>query len=136
MIRIYLFNMETLPKVSIIITHYKENNKRYLDLCVKSVMNLNYPKDKLEIIITSPKWNRPEYPGIINVSPDHDCHFAENLNFGISCANSESEYYLHLSDDTMVTKNSLLNMITTCYVLNNQVMVNATSNCDNHWYYL
>lgn len=41
--------MESLPKVSLIITTF--NNEQTIDECLKSVFELDYPKDLLEVIV-------------------------------------------------------------------------------------
>lgn len=100
------------PTVSIVITAYQPEAKRYLDLCMKSVDNLNYPKESLDVIIVGRKDYLPEFPGVRTICPDLDSFYPPvGLNYGIS--HSKGDYIFMLNDDTIVTKNSLGNMMKT-----------------------
>lgn len=124
----------SLPKVSIVIPTYRVNSKPYLDLCIKAVENLNYPKDKVEVIISSHANYIPEYRIARNVlHPNPERSFAEAVNFGITNSDQSSKHVLLLSDDTIPTKDSLMNMVLS--VGNNDILAQGISNCDNHWLY-
>lgn len=95
-----------MPKVSIIVTAFLEASKPYLDLCIRSINNLNYPD--FETIIVSPRWYKPEYEGFRTVHPTRtDFPNAHALNFGAENADPKSEYFFFINDDVILTKNSL-----------------------------
>lgn len=119
------------PLVSIIITTWAPEQKRYLDLCVESVKNLNFPQDQLDITIIGRKGYMPEYEGIHTKRPDEDGHFypARGINYGMLAANPRSKYFLILNDDVILTKNSLANLVSA--VGDHKIMANGISPCDN-----
>lgn len=99
----------SLPKISILITSYFEDSKRYLDLCVESVNNLYYPGELEKIIVTKPGYE-PKYDGFITTFPNQEKFFPPvGLNHGIKTATGE--LFFILNDDTIVTKESLFNML-------------------------
>lgn len=100
------------PFVSIIVTAYLKESKPYLDLCMESISQLDYPKESYEVIIVSPPWYVPNYPGAWNVMPKKESYWnAHALNYGISCASDKAAYYLLLNDDVILTHNSLNNLV-------------------------
>lgn len=107
------------PKVSIIITSYFEKSKAYLELCLKSVRNLAYPKDAIEIIVVGRKDYLPRFEGVKTVSPNEVKFWPPvGLNYGIMKATGE--YIFVLNDDTICTRNSLSNLV---YTLENNPQV-------------
>ena len=79
---------KTDPLVSIITVNY--NGRRFLDGCFKSLLNLNYPKDKLEIFMVdngstddSLQFVRENYPQIKILQNDVNNYCKAN-NLGIS----------------------------------------------------
>jgi len=120
------------PKVSIIITTYKESTKPYLDLCVKSALNLNYANK--EIIIVGHKGLPPEYWEYFGVKtiapPDEQFYNPRGLNYGIENASQESEYYFILNDDVILTKDCLSNLVQA--VNSQEVIAQPISPCDNY----
>ncbi len=120
----------TLPKVSIVVTAYLKANKRYLDLCVRSIKNLNYPADLLDVVVVTHRDYQPEYAGVKVIWPDKEKYWnSEGMNFGVAHSHPDSKFLLILNDDTMLTKNSLRNLVLT--VGDNLFCVNALSPCDN-----
>lgn len=100
------------PKVSIVITSFLERSKPYLDLCIRSINNLDYDKSRLETIIVSPKWYRPEYPGMRTIHPELDDYGnAHAINVGLKATNPESEYLVYANDDIIFTHTSLKALI-------------------------
>ncbi len=122
--------MSEFPQVSIVITTFRPETKPFLDECIKSVYNLDYPKDRLEVILVGKKSYCPEYDGIKTIHTRDDRHTAEGLNYGINYASKDSKYYLYLNDDVILTKESLTQLIMT--VGDGEVLANATSPCDNY----
>lgn len=127
-------DIKDLPKVSIIIPTYKAKTKQYLDACIDAVRNLNYPVEKLDITIISPRTYIPKYMGVKNIHhPRDDRNFAEAVNFGILNSDQSSEHVFLLSDDTIPTKHSLINLVTTIH--DQTAIYQGISNCDNYWLY-
>jgi GT2 family glycosyltransferase len=124
----------TLPKVSIIITAFNKDHKRYLDACVASVKNLNYPKELLDVSIVSHVEYNPTYPDTKTINfPDKNYHNPAALNRGFREADPDSKFFLMLNDDTIVTKNSLKNMISVA--VDENLIVGPIAPCDNYWLY-
>lgn len=126
-----------LPKVSIVIQTWEPKNKMYLDACMRSIMNLDYPKDKLEIIITCPKHFQPRYPTLETevlikyVTPDKDWYSSvEGANFGVQHMAPDSEYIQFANDDVVFTKKSLSHMIDVARTTGQ--IVHPISPCDNY----
>lgn len=118
--------------ISLILPTYLPSNQRYLDLCIESINNLDFPKESLELIIVSSGGFSPIIKSDIKVNVyvfDKRKHYAQAINFGISKASKETTAYLLLSDDVILTKDSLKEMWP--LALANQAIVSAISNCDN-----
>lgn len=118
-----------MPKVSVVVTAYLEQSRPYLDLCVKSLQNLNYPKDRLEIILVSPAWYKPEYDRVLNISPNLTTYNnAYALNFGASVITHDIQYILFTNDDCIFTKNSLVNLIASSQIIGDRGIFMPISN--------
>jgi GT2 family glycosyltransferase len=118
-------------KVSIIIPTYfiNEDSQKYLDLCLESIENLNYPKYLLDIIVVS-SGIKPVVRSIYrHIHSDERMHFPKAANLGIKNAKADSELYFILNDDTCCTTNSLKNMVE--MMGKNRMILNPISNCDN-----
>ncbi len=114
--------------VSIIVITYIPKSKPYLDLCIESIRNLAF-KD-FEVIIVTNKNYMPEYEGCKTIAPDKEQFYpAEGINFAMRASDPQSKYFLILNDDTIVTKNSLGNLVNS--VGDGAFMANAISPCDN-----
>ncbi len=131
------------PKVSIIVTSYHPGSKHYLDLCMRSILNLQYAN--LEVIIVGRSNYLPQYHDtpfmleeerkIITVAPRLETFgCAEGINYGISHSDPKSKYILTCNDDVILTRDSLKNMVHAAG--DNDVIVNPTSNCDQMGMYL
>lgn len=122
------------PKVSIVITTYLEATKPYLDLCIRSIANLNYPKEKLEILLVARPSYHPNYPGVVTLYPEiDDFHNAYGMKFGLRSASKDSKYIYCINDDVMLTSDSLLNAVQA--VGDNKMIANSISPCDNYVMY-
>ncbi len=85
------------------------------------------------MIISSPRGYKPQYEIAQTYEHTGERDFAEAVNLGVKLARPASEYFLLLSDDTVMTKDSLKNLVGV--VQHQDAIVNATSNCDNGWRY-
>lgn len=100
------------PIVSIIVTAYNPIAKPYLDLCIKSIRNLDYPKEALSVIVVGGPDYLPRYDNVITGRPSLEEWYPPiGLNYGISMSNPDSKYYFLLNDDVILTKNSLANLV-------------------------
>lgn len=128
------------PKVSIVITSYWPEAKKYLDLLIQSIANLEYPKEQLEVIVVGKKSYLPQYeidgiPIKTVCPPDLDQFYtATGVNYGISQASPESEYFFYMNDDVILTKDCLKNMVFTCR--GQPYVANALSPCDQGMGYI
>lgn len=133
----------TFPKVGIVCATYLESNQKYLDECLKSIKNLNYPKDRIEVMIKSSGDYEPEVdldtPYFHMLHHSRQIHYPESINLGIEELKNRFgdvfDYYLLLNDDTILTTNSLTQLVTGAK--DSLAIHQPISNCDNGWrYYL
>ncbi len=127
------------PKVSIILVTYLAENQKYLDLALESVNNLDYPVEQLELIVSSSGEYRPTVMPMkmktTKLHSDDRLHFSGVVNQGVRKADSSSEHYMIVSDDTIMTKNSLKNMVDEASGPQLRI-IGAISNCDNRSKYI
>lgn len=105
-----------LPAVSIIILNF--NGRIHLEKCLPSLLDLEYPKEKFEIIIVdnaseddSVCWLRREYPDIRLVINTSNLGFAAGINAGADIANGN--YFAFLNPDMRVDKKWLISLVNT-----------------------
>lgn len=123
-----------LPKVSIIVTTYLEESKPYLDAAISSIYNLDYPKTQLEVILVGPEWYLPQYENVRTICPrPGKFHNPVGVNFGMNCASDDSKFLFMMNDDVILTRQSLKNLVQAAG--DNDIVLGATSNCDNHDFY-
>lgn len=104
-----------MPIVSIIITNY--NGKHFLDACLSSVLQVNYPPDRYEIILVdnastdgSVEYVRREFP-LVKVLPLSKNHgFTGGNNIGAQTA--LGDFIVFLNNDTIVDKDWLSELVT------------------------
>jgi len=126
--------MKGHPKVSIIITTYRPESKPYLDLCIESIYRLNYPKDKIEVILVGKQSYKPQYVKVKTVAPDLEVfHNPIGVNYGMKLAASDSEFVMLLNDDVILTPNSLAHMMINMPGV--PCVMAAISPCDNFYKY-
>lgn len=106
------------PLISIITVNL--NGKDYLGTCLDSIKNLNYPKDKLEVIVIdnsstdgSIQFLAGSYPEIKVIRNDFNRGFAVANNQGARAANGE--YIAFLNNDTKVDTNWLVELLEPVY---------------------
>ncbi len=130
----------TLPRVTIVVTTYVPESKAYLDLCIRSIANLDYPKDRLQLILVGKKDFAPLYDNVLTVYPDThylaDRNLGEHfftptsLNYGALFMNDDSDYIMDLNDDTIMTRDSLKNMVQAAEDFGRKVAINPISQCE------
>jgi len=121
-----LFNK--LPTISIIIVTH--NGKLFLDECLESLKNLEYPKEKLEIIIVDNastdgtiEYLSSNFPDILLIKFDKNYGFCKPNNEGAKKA--KGEYLVFLNNDTVVTPKWLSELIKG--VLDNDRVISCAS---------
>ena len=105
-----------LPYISIIILNY--NGKNYLEDCFKSLENLNYPKEKYEIIMVdnastddSIEYTKKKFSFVKVIGFNKNYGVAEGNNKAVEYTNPKSEYIAFLNNDTEVDKNWLIELV-------------------------
>lgn len=101
------------PKVSIVIVNY--NGLRFLNECLFSLYNLNYPGPEPEIILIdnnssdeSVSFVKKNYPSV-KIIVNEINNYCRAINLG--CEASSSDYLITLNNDTRVEKNWLLELV-------------------------
>lgn len=123
------------PRISIIITTYLEKSRRYLDLCIRSIRELDYDQSLLDVILVGRPGYMPQFEGVRTIAPDQpEFHNPVGVNFGMKAARADSEYVMLLNDDVILTRDSLKNMVLS--MPEQPCVLSAISNCDNYWKYV
>lgn len=123
-----------MNKVSIIVTAYLQESKPYLDACIQSIHNLNYPKELIETILVCPTWYQPKYDNVTTVTPCMGAyHNPIAVNYGMNQASKDSKYLFMMNDDVILTRNSLARLIEAAG--DADVCLSPISNCDNYGHY-
>lgn len=102
------------PFVSICILNY--NGKHYLEACINSIYDIDYPKDRFEIVVVDNASSDGSVEFLKNKFPSvRIFEFSENLGFsgGYNRAINQinNEYIVLLNVDTKVTKNWLSELV-------------------------
>jgi GT2 family glycosyltransferase len=107
-------NNDNLPFVSIIVVNY--NGKHFLGECFASLENLDYPRDKFEVILVdnastdgSVQYVRENFTRVNILQLDKNYGFCKPNNDGVKLANGE--YVVFLNNDTVVTKEWLFELV-------------------------
>lgn len=118
-----------LPRVSVVVTAYLAESRPYLENCIASIRNLDYPQELLDVILVTPTWFKPEFENVRTVHPCYGAyHNPPAINYGASLASKDSKHLLLLNDDIILTRDSLKNMVITAG--DADVILSAISNCD------
>lgn len=96
-----------LPTVSVVVLNY--NGKKWLKNCLESLNNLEYPKDKYEVILgdnasfdDSVEYVKKNFPWVRVLEFNQNYGFCEGNNL---CAKeAKGEYLIFLNNDTFVEK--------------------------------
>jgi len=102
------------PFVSIIIVNW--NGQRFLEECFVSLNDLNYPRDKYEVILVdnasmdnSINFTRNKFPEVKVIKNEVNEGFCKPNNDGVRIA--QGEYVVFLNNDTVVTQNWLKELV-------------------------
>lgn len=122
-----------VPEVSIIILNF--NGKSHLEICLPSLMGLEYPKERLEIIVAdnasedgSADWLRQKYPNVRLLVNSSNLGFAAGINGGAEIA--KGKYVAFLNPDMRVDKKWLSALVET---LNSQENVACSGSIVLNW---
>jgi len=111
-------NIFNYPSISIIIVNL--NGKDYLKICLGSVRKLNYPKDKIEVIVVDNGSNDDSIEFLSSNFPEIKV-IKNNSNSGFAVANNQGarlasgEYTAFLNNDTRVDENWLIELLSKVY---------------------
>ena len=104
-----------LPYVSIIAVNY--NGKELLSACFGSLLDLNYPKNRIEIIMVdngstdgSLEYTKKGFPGV-KIIVNKENNYARANNLGIKMA--KGEYVALINNDVEVDKDWLIKLVET-----------------------
>lgn len=105
---------QRLPSVSVLVLNH--NGIKYLDPCFDSLLHLNYPQDKLELILVdnastdgSVDHMKTRFPGVRIIENSRNLGFGRANNMGAKRA--RNEYVAFLNNDTRVDRNWLLQLV-------------------------
>ncbi len=119
-----------MDKVSIIVTTYLEKSRPYLDACIASIKNLNYPPHLLDVVIVGRLGYMPVYGGVRTVAPFKETFgCAEGINYGIEQSDPTSRYIFTINDDVILTQDCVINLVNA--IGEHDMILNPISNCDN-----
>ena len=125
--------MLDMPKVSIVIVNL--NGKHHLSECFKSIQELNYPKDKIELIVVdngskdgSVELIQNKYSYIKLLKNTKNEGFAKPSNDGARAATGE--YVAFLNNDMRVQKNWLIELVNSLRTNNAQCAGSVILNWD------
>lgn len=123
------------PLVSVIIPHHLNQNQNYLDICLESLSRQpGIESGHIEVIVTSSAPCKPKVPEFATLHwPIESKHYAEKINKSIALTNPNSKYILLGSDDLIFSYGSVMKL---CEMAGDYaVILNAMSNCDNHYFF-
>jgi GT2 family glycosyltransferase/glycosyltransferase involved in cell wall biosynthesis len=102
--------MREVPEVSVIILNY--NGREHLEACLSSLLALDFPQEKLEIILVdngstdgSVGWVRQHFPQVCVIGSETNLGFSKGANLGATRA--QGAYLAFLNNDMRVEKNWL-----------------------------
>lgn len=109
-------DLNQYPTVSVVVLNY--NGLRHLEPCFKALLELDYPKDHLELMLAdngssdnSLDFMREHFPTVRLVETGGNLGFAAGNNYGAERATGE--YVAFLNNDTRVERHWLAEMVKT-----------------------
>lgn len=118
-------------RVNIVIVTWDPKNQKFLDLCIESIQQLDYPKELLQVNIIARNGYMPRYEGCKTWAPEEDQFYpARAINHGFYVGSYfKPKYHLILNDDVIVSRDFLKHLVEV--VGDNPFMANGISPCDN-----
>lgn len=118
----------TFPDISVSIVNL--NGEKYLKECLGSLKELNYPQDKLEIIVVDNGSNdnsldilKKDYPQVKIIKNSKNMGFAYANNQ--AAKNARGEYIAFLNNDTKVDKDWLVELLRPVY-MDNEIVASGS----------
>ncbi len=109
-------NEKDLPFVSIIILTY--NGKEYIDNCLNSVLDLEYPDEKYKIIAAdncsidgSIQYLKENFKEVKIIEFKENYGFSKGNNLVLQHTNKDTKYFIFLNQDTIVHKKWLIELV-------------------------
>jgi len=105
-----------LPTVSIIILTY--NGKKYIKNCLNGVLDIEYPKEKYEVIVADNYSNdgtstyvKQNFKNVKVIEFKKNYGFSIGNNIAVEYTNNNSKYFIFLNQDTIVHKKWLIELV-------------------------
>ena len=121
------------PVVTCIVTHHLDENRPYLDLCLRALSEsegIDY-----EAIVISDAETCPEVPAGMTLVHNMSLNTATKKgHFGIAMSDPASKYFMFLSDDVVVGKHTIARLVEG--VWDQAIICNPMSNSDRGGQYL
>ncbi len=115
------------PLVTVIVTHHLNENQKYLDHCLGAI-NSSVGVE-FETIVLADTEIKPLVPDTVRLIHDRALDTAtKKVHLGVQLANPKSQYFLFLSDDVIITKTMLANMVEG--LGDNRMIINPMCNGD------
>lgn len=116
------------PIVTVVITHHLDENAEYLRLCLEA---LGRQKGvAFEALVMADTVTCPVVPDWVTLTHDPALSTAtKKFHFGIKMAAPTSQYFMHLSDDVMMSQGALARCVNDLSMIDNAIM-NPLSNGD------
>lgn len=119
--------VQSNPLVTVIIPHHLDENQRYLNWCLTSIL-ASVDVD-LDVICLSDAENAPHTPDGVTLVHDTDLiNVTRKWSKGLAMADPKSKYVMLISDDVMVSKYTIAGMARA--IGDHQMILNPASNCD------
>lgn len=126
-------NEKPIPLVTVLVAHHLDANRGYLDLALKSLLATT--GIAIEIICLADSETCPEVPEKVTLVYDGRLDNAtKKMHRGVKMAHPDSQYLLFMSDDVVVTKDTISRMVYDTHEL--PMIVGPMCNGDNGSRYL
>lgn len=106
------------PLVTVIVPHHLDINRPYVDLCIKSIAATEGVDFELIILCDSdtvPYVNGELFDRPVRIVYDKKLDNAhKKVTMGVEIAHPGSKYFMIISDDVMITKNTIAQLVEAC----------------------
>ena len=117
------------PIVTVIVPHHLNENQKYLDWCLDSILSSNID---LEVLVYASSENKPSVPDDKRLTLRWDKELYPNctskFHAGIKDASTSSKYMMLISDDVIVSKYCIRELAEACGDMG--AIMGPASNCD------
>lgn len=110
--------LKYFPEITVIVPVY--NSAQTLEMCIDSIVNSNYPTDKMDILLANNKSKDNSFEIFKKYQQEHEGVNIKWMNaqqgkskaLNMALFNSEGKYIIHLDSDGILQKDALKNLIT------------------------